>query len=250
VHARRTSIAITAGAAGLGVTAGLLIHLAGNRPNTSTTSATTLSQVCEVSTSAFSRPSKLGKFVLTNDVQMTTSPFHVSQLVPPSQRPSAVKDFVVGRMQAYLSSVALQSPYREEEDAVARALHYTVGKWPLVPLTGPVVHDNPTALEVFETHLVYNTKAGAAAALSVVQQSNPPFSLSPDAERELGNSAIAFLKPANPPDGLNETTLGIAVEYRSTLFEFSVRGGDRVDIAEVLPFVVESMESNRGTCPS
>lgn len=94
---------------------------------------------------------------------------------PPFKGNRTFAGFVDGFERGFLSDVALSSPYWQQEDARARALGYTVGQWPLVPLEGRVVSDHPgQLLELYEIALVWNEDANAAAWVQALQPSTNP----------------------------------------------------------------------------
>jgi hypothetical protein len=61
------------------------------------------------------------------------------------------KQYICGEFTGLITNLALSGKYRKENNARARQLGYTLGKWPLVPLTGSIVRQQRHhILEIYE----------------------------------------------------------------------------------------------------
>ena len=111
---------------------------------------------------------------------------------PGESPPLFEANYLAGHITGYLSDVAVYGPYRTQLDAAASSLGYSIGKWPLVPLVGQVVKDNPGLLEVYVEVRAFKSDAGANSWLSSLA----------------GSYALADYKVVPPPDN----NVALAVE--------------------------------------
>jgi hypothetical protein len=187
--------------------------------------------LCLVSDSAFVSAGELGDLVDMGDAGV----FHVLPFGLGHAYNPAGRSFVAGRSKGFISSLALSGAYRQEADAAARALGYTPGVWPLVPLTGSIVSDNPGVLEVYQTNLAFGDSGGADAFVTatVASASNPhrvtedgvpapTYAVSPI---DLGDRGTAMVEPPSPADGQHEFSVGVNVRWRVFVVQVTVRGG-------------------------
>jgi hypothetical protein len=152
--------------------------------------------------------------------------------------PAAISDWRAGRGRGWINQVAIDGPDRAAENSIARALGYTVGTLPLVPLIGPVVEHNPGALEIYQTNTEYNSAAGAIDLMSdlagsarlaettIVTESGhvqPPAHAVPFT---WGDESLAYEQPGfMGPQGATETFFTFAVRVGRFVVQFSVQSG-------------------------
>lgn len=231
-----------------GATAGVLLVRHLRVENSGTEASTPQPQLpCVATEASFMTPSAAGSFVPSVDQLMTSSPFHVSGQTPPSLRPAPVRDFVEGRVHGYLAAAALQAPFRQEEDAQTRALHYQVGPLPTLPLTGPIVLKGPPLLEIYVTHMKFTSGPAALAAFQSFRSST----LGNAVQLPLAGSrdqAVAYLRPPVVGDGEHERTLGWGVLRGQSLFQFVFQGGSNLPVRTATTFVEDSLTMLASVC--
>jgi len=119
---------------------------------------------CVVQDDAYISPRDLGSFTLLINQRFARPPF----MGDGSPLPFTTT-FNVARLEGFVNDLALRGRYRAENDAQARALHYTVGHLPLLPLTGAIVRDHVGALEVYQTNWAFTSRDGAAAYMQALR---------------------------------------------------------------------------------
>lgn len=182
---------------------------------------------CAVSTAAFPAGTTYGRFVQLVDQTMNASPVHQSQLTTPGP---LQRNFQNGRLIGWLNAISLQNPYRQEEDAEARSLHYTIGRFPFVPLSGNVVRDQPGLLEVYVTHMVFTDEATALQMLDVFRTSNASYAIHNSTlgqDLPLNTHWSAYLQRGATAE--TETYLGVAFVHGDTYVSVSFQGGRGVN---------------------
>jgi hypothetical protein len=71
-----------------------------------------------------------------------------------------------GQFRGFVTGLAMAGRYRRQNDQRARRLGYTLGKWPLVPLTGAIVAQRKhQVLEIYEGAYQFSSASAAAAFL-------------------------------------------------------------------------------------
>jgi hypothetical protein len=182
-----------------------------------TLTSSTLGRPCATGGSAFLGTDWFGGMLDMGASETDSLPFHI---VPNP-------DFVYLRTAEYIASVALQQPYRAENDAYVRGLGYQVGEWPLVPLSGQVVSDYPGALEVYQTHLAFRTAAAAHDFLAGVIDPAPGTPVESEALASVGDEAYEFVVSGNPQAG-TEADVGVQARINDTVVQIDLRGGTNV----------------------
>lgn len=140
--------------------------------------------------------------------------------------PALAAEYRFGRSVGYLANVALQPKYMAEATARERALGYTPGRWPLLPLDGTVVTDNPGILEAFQTHLSFRDTEGARRIMAAIEASGSgvagvnwqPLALA------LGDESYDYEILGDPQAG-HEREIGLNVRLGSTVLQLDLRGG-------------------------
>lgn len=99
------------------------------------------------------------KFTHWLTFRYTAFPIHDNPLFPP---PLVAADFEAGRTEGFLVNLSLSGAFRRQNNAKARRLHYPIGRWPYVPLMGPIVRGHPgSVLEVYEDNFAWRSLRGA-----------------------------------------------------------------------------------------
>lgn len=105
---------------------------------------------CALADSAYTSARAFPGFVRFLDYQFDS--------LPRTRGPNTI---VRARQVGALTSAAISGPFRAQLDYVARAHGYAIGRFPLTPLSGPIVIAIPSPLEEYETHLVFTDRAAA-----------------------------------------------------------------------------------------
>ena len=183
-------------------------------------------QPCALGITAFLNGASVQGFTLAADRTITSLPFGIEGGTPS-------QGFQSARSLAYINDVALESPYRQQEDAVASSLGYTVGRWPLVPLTGQVVRDNAGVLELTQTNWAFSDAAAAASFFSLLERNAGGVVGVPVQwfDVRLGDGAFGYTSSEGPNDGLHERVVVVTVRLGSALIQLNARGGSSVAAA-------------------
>jgi hypothetical protein len=226
-RALRWSIVALAAASALGVGIGFL---ATDGSASQVPHANTPSRACFLSTSSFLSAGKLGEFVTFRDAPLFVFPGHGH--TPRGTPPAFVTDFVEGRQIGALSVISLRSPYYEEERAAAQRLGYKMGRWPLTPLSGPVVADSPGPLEIYQTHYVFRTAAGAAALIKSLTESigglGAAGTVVTSPKVSSATAAYEFAGWYSPNDKSVEHVVGSGASFGNDLAQVLIAGGRNV----------------------
>ncbi len=85
------------------------------------------------------------------------------------------RQYVCGKYYGFIARAAVTGPYRRQNNARAKAVHYPIGKWPYVPLTGGIVRNlGHRVLEIYEGVYQFQSAAAAKAYLAVIRGGSPP----------------------------------------------------------------------------
>jgi hypothetical protein len=166
---------------------------------------------------------------------------------PGASPPAYVSDYRAGRIAGYLANIAVSGPDRSQLDADARSLGYQVGKWPLVPLVGPVVQHNPGLLETYVTVLAFRSAAGSRSWMSFESASfglaNYTVLASPDSRVAIAVEGILGVN-----DGLHEHILIYEVPIANTVLELAYQGGFGLSEASVASQTETAIERFAKAC--
>lgn len=208
------------------------------------------SATCVTRGSAFLRPAQLGDFTRFVDRSFNRSP--LAEFTPAQADSPLTAGFSALRVEGFIATEALTGAYRANEDQRARALHYHLGRWPLVPLAGMIVRDNPTrALEIYQSN--WSFRSGSAASAYMKAASNSARLRSPDIATpqlmRLGREVIAyrFQPPASHPG--SEAIVWAAVQQGAAVITLGVQGGPRMTEGEAYALVRKALRRVRTTCP-
>jgi hypothetical protein len=194
---------------------------------------------CSTGDSAYLDGSQLsGGYQTIVDQRFTESPLAAHRL-PVGTPPAQISEWLSGRLKGWISTIAVSGPDRPTEDETARSLGYDIGKWPLVPLSGPVVQHNPGILEIYETHDAFSAIEGAQAFFQALEQSAlfsekvsviEPGGTKPSAAPlavSAGDSSLGYETPSwtSSTAGMNEQYLFFVVRIGAVVVQLTVQGG-------------------------
>jgi hypothetical protein len=176
--------------------------------------------------------------------------------------PPQISQWVSGKLIGWIAITAVDGPARASEDALARSLGYTVGKWPLVPLSGAVVEHNPGVLEVYQTNDVFASSAAAEDYFSGLSQSAigsetititeggrtkpraEPLKLS-GGDLSFGDQTPGWIDPTS---GMTETFVSLGVLLGDAVVQLSVQGGSDVGPNQALALLNQALSRVASTC--
>lgn len=167
----------------------------------------------------------------------------------PAAAPTYARDYEGGHFMGYLNNRALSPPFRAEEDAFARSLGYSVGKWPLVPLSGPIVSSTPGLLEVYQWVYFFKAPADSAAWITdTVTTLKATPSVAAIVGESLPKASAVFSRMFGPNDGQHER--GLTYVDRAgrvgSILEF--QGGANLVPAQVASTVSTAFHKLQGAC--
>jgi hypothetical protein len=189
---------------------------------------------CAVQRGAFLSSRDLGAFAILHRSVFRTSPFSV--FVPAGSRLPVIAAFVGGAGVGLIADTALTGRYRRENDRIARARGFKPMKWPLVPLTGDIVRENPeSVLEVYQSNYVYASAAAAAQHLALVSQDHGvPMYRVRSIRLGLGDQAWArSARPVNDRRGA-EAQFSFAVRVGHRVMTLGVFAGDHLRLRSAI----------------
>jgi hypothetical protein len=180
-------------------------------------------------------------------IPVSLTPFPFTGMAP---GPVYVVDFVRGYMHGFLIDAALTGRYRAENDARTRAGNGTVQQWPIVPLSGSIVHEIPGPLEVYEWLWDFGVPSAAQAWLTDRKQnqimSQYPQIMSPAAAPP-GFVVYRHVLITYPSDDEHAVTaFGVRGSIGLTL---TVQGGDHLSWADARPLVTAAESALSASCP-
>jgi hypothetical protein len=178
---------------------------------------------CRISDRLFLQPAAFGAFtsIVSNDQeQLPIRGIHGGS------QPGFVTAYTAGAIHGSIANLALSGRYREEEDSFARSLGNTPGPFPMVPLAGSVVSENPGLLEVYESSWTFRTEDAAAAWMAARQQSviGDPQAARGDASA-VGPGVLAVTSLLGPADGRHEHVARFLTRHHATVTEIVFQGG-------------------------
>jgi hypothetical protein len=142
------------------------------------------------------------------------------------------RQFQCGVSYGFLAKIVLTGKYRAQDDALARSLHYRVGKWPLVPFVGDIVSQRPhLPLEIYEGIYEFGSTQAAAQWLQTIRYTpQPPHGL---AAPGLPGGFIARTGVTGPDDGQHEHEVGVNGRVGSMVLTLGFQGGRSLSWADV-----------------
>jgi hypothetical protein len=189
-----------------------------------------------------------GAFDSLADQRFTVPPLeghHVGGV--PSPR-LAISDWRAARLRGWIARIAVTGPDRVSEDQYAKSLGYTVGRFPLVPLVGPVVKHNPGILEVYQTDTEYRSASGASDYMKDLASAALLAETTQDVEKGItlpraipvqiagADERVSYETPQHliPHVGPTERFFTFSVRFGRYVLQLSVQGGDGLNPATAL----------------
>lgn len=235
-----------------------LVGCSSSSPKPHSVSPTT----CIAGNSAFLLAAQLpGSFVVIHDQPLQKSP-RATHYLPIGPTPLAISTWKAGHLRGWIATVAVDGPDRPAEDAVARSLGYAVGKFPGVPLIGPVVEHNSGVLEVYETVNLFGDATGArdwmtdvtdtahGAETNIATDAGVPVPKAMPLSIHGADDAVGYEMPpwVEPRFGQTERTFVVAALENRYVVQVNVQGGSAVTVAVALPLVNRTLERLSAAC--
>ena len=161
----------------------------------------------------------------------------------PGSPPSPLqREYVCGAVAGFLVDISLTGKYRQENNARAKSLGYTVGKWPGTPLSGSIVgQQRHKVLEIYVSAVQF---ASARAAMSYADPPPGPsvagglaFRLRPRPLHVLRlPGAVAFAQPLGTNPAENEMDITVRLPSGRFVLVLGLRGGEALDWADAAPY--------------
>jgi hypothetical protein len=217
---------------------------------------------CSTSDSAYLDGSHLsGSYQTIVDQRFTQSP-EAAHHLPAGTPPPQISEWLSGRLKGWIATIAVSGPDRPAEDEAARSLGYNVGKWPLVPLSGPVVQHNPGILEIYETHDAFSTTEAAQAFFQDLKKSaeeaenvtvtEPGGTKPPPAPLTLsaGDSSFGDVTPSwtSSTAGMSERYLAYTVRIGTVVVQLTVQGGASTQPSDGLALLHQALSRLGMSC--
>ena len=241
--------AALAGAAAYGMTS--VLHLGASNPKRPQPVAQATNPqrpvLCELSPLAALGRVDLPGFSQTVNEVTSTAP--IKDGAAGGETDALVTDFEGGRLVGFLADVAIDGPDRPLEDAYDRSLGYTPGLYPLVPLSGAIVHDAPGVLEIYEFVATYRSPQGASEFTDWLRQGRLGAGGYQVQLRGLKQGA-AYFQPAqgSGPHPPYEEEYQVVQELGTTVIRLDVEGGDKVNPSDAVRLANEASSRLRGAC--
>lgn len=216
---------------------------AGSSPSSS---AVTPAVSCATVDSAYldvARAPLSGSFDSLADQRFTSPPLGGHHIGVVASAGPAISGWQAARLRGWIARIAVTGPDRASENQYAKSLRYKVGRFPLVPLVGPVVKHNSGILELYQTNTEYQSAAGAisyikdlasAALLAETTQeteNGTPLPRAIPMPLAGGDESVAYQTPQYliPHVGPTERFFTFSVRFGRYVLQLSVQGGDDLD---------------------
>lgn len=222
---------------GMGVLAGYALRSRGG----STPANTTASPDCALSDQSYVPVSALPSFQPMVDNKFDTLPF----------RQGDGGGFLKGRLKGSIASIAVNGPDRAAIDQHSTALHYQIGKFPLVPLQGPVVEHNPGPLEWYETHMLFDDVNSAAAWMKINSNTSVSFEAGTTSSPYpvlFGDESFGAQDIPSPPSVQMETRDWAMVRIGNVVLSYSLQGGSGLTASTITPYLQQGMAQYQAAC--
>jgi hypothetical protein len=177
----------------------------------------------------------------TDQLAGFVSTFHSGNVSLPGSHGEAnhprwdVTQYVCGLSNGFVSQVIMYGKYRTQNNALARQLGYRVGKFPLLPVIGPVVSALPHGVfEAYEEVFQFRSVTAATDWLSDARwEPTPPQDM---ADVSLPAGFIARAGMSGPNDGKHEHGIGISGRVGTDVIVVSFNGGRLLSWSDVQHF--------------
>lgn len=155
------------------------------------------------------------------------------------------RQYACGEFEGFVTNLALTGTYRQQNNARARQLGYTLGKWPLVPLTGPIVAQQAhRVLEIYEGVYEFASPTSAAAFLRTESGGSQagivaglaravaahPLSVRPAA------GAVVTERLLGPQRSSDEHAIYTGLQIKDFAITLSFQGGQALTWRDVTPY--------------
>jgi hypothetical protein len=189
-----------------------------------------------------------GSFDSLADQRFTVPPLEGHHVGGGTSPRLAISDWRAARLRGWIARIAVTGPDRVSEDYYAESLGYTVGRFPLVPLVGPVVKHNPGILEVYQTNTEYRSAAGARDYMKDLASAALLAETTQDVEKGItlpraipvqiagGDERIAYETPQHliPHAGPTERFFTFSVRFGRYVLQLTVQGGSGLNSTAAL----------------
>lgn len=193
---------------------------------------------CAVATSDFITAGRLPgytQFVTANDRILPVASL-------PGQPARFAGSYVCGQFRGLITDLALRGTYRQQNNARARRLGYTLGKWPLVPLTGAIVsQQDHRVFEIYEGIYQFSSPSSSAAFLRATSDNGQDNVIAGLARQMEGHSlavkpargAVVIEHPLGPDRTADELAIYVGLPLGDFVVTLSFQGGDALDWRDV-----------------
>jgi hypothetical protein len=194
--------------------------------------------------------------------RFTSPPIEAFQHGPVPASDLAITQWRAAQLHGWIAVIAVTGPDRASEDEYAKSLGYKIGRFPLVPLVGPVVAHNPGILEVYQTNTEYQSAAGASddmrqtagsaqQAETIRQTYNGIVVPDPIPIRIAGGGESVALETPQyvmPHVGPTERFFSFTVQFGRYVLALSVQGGDALHPAAAVDVLNAAAKSLTRSC--
>jgi hypothetical protein len=152
--------------------------------------------------------------------------------------------YICGQFRGFLTDLALRGAYRRQDNTRARRLGYTLGKWPLVPLTGQIVSQQAhLVLEIYEGVYQFSSPSESADFLRATSggRGNVIAGLAKEMEGHPlavrpARGAVVIEHPLGPDKTADELAIYVGLQIGDFAVTLSFQGGDALDWRDVSQF--------------
>jgi hypothetical protein len=153
--------------------------------------------------------------------------------------------YLCGQFHGFVTGLAMTGKYRRQDDERARRLGYTLGKWPLVPLTGAIVAQRKhQVLEIYEGAYQFSSASAAAAFLRAQSGGSQVPVLAGEALRLQPHSlavtpapgAVVTERPLGPHAATDERAIYVGLRTGGLALTLSFQGGQALSWRDVSPY--------------
>jgi hypothetical protein len=221
---------------------------AGSSPNSS---AVTPASSCATADSAYldaAHAPLSGSFDSFANQRFTVPPLESHHVGGVQSLGLAISDWRAARLRGWIARIAVAGPDRASEDKYAESLGYRVGRFPIVPLVGPVVEHNPGVLEVYQTNTEYHSASGARGYMKDLTSTASRAETTQGLENGTtlpraipvqlsgGDESVAYETPRQliRHVGPTERFFTFSVRFGRYVLQLSVQGGNGLDLTAAL----------------
>jgi hypothetical protein len=153
--------------------------------------------------------------------------------------------YVCGEFNGFIANIALSGVYRQENNEQARKLGYAPGKWPITPLSGQIIKQNPhRVLEIYVTLFQFKS---ANVAVQYVATGKPIKVLAGLAlqyhNREIPVEPLPGALVTTEYEGADiptdESQITIRAPMGTYVITLDLQGGTDLDWSDVLPYWIK-----------